>query len=145
MPENKTMEIFAEGLRSCMHERLAPEAVSFFDMLADEAVMEFPYAPANSPNRLVGKAAIRSYMEGVASRLRIDHFAPPVIHPTPTGYVLETRCEGVALQTGKPYNQDYISVITLRDGHIVHYRDYWNPLVTLEAMRADQPTEQERK
>ena len=65
-----------------------------------------------------------------------------MIHPTPDGFVLETSCEGVATHTGKPYNQQYISVITLRDGHIVHYRDYWNPLVVLEAMGAGRSTGQ---
>jgi len=135
------MKLFADGLRFCMGEQLSSDAVSFFDMLADDAVMEFPYAPTNFPRRLDGKAAIQSYMEGVGSRLRIDLFTSPVIHRTATGYVLETRCEGVALQTGKPYLQDYISVITLRDGHIVHYRDYWNPLITLAAFSPDPQTE----
>jgi ketosteroid isomerase-like protein len=36
--------------------------------------------------------------------------------------------------TGAPYNQLYISVVTLRDGRIAHYRDYWNPLVVLTAL-----------
>jgi ketosteroid isomerase-like protein len=142
MAENNTMKLFAEGLRFCMGDRLATEAVSFVDMLADDAIMEFPYALPGSVERLDGKAAIEKYMEEVSGRLQIERFAPPVIHPTPDGFVLETSCEGVATRTGKPYNQQYISVITLRDGHIAHYRDYWNPMVALEAMGAGRSTEQ---
>ena len=137
MAENRTMKLFAEGLRLCMGDRLTAEAVSFVDMLAEDAVMEFPYAPPGSIKRLDGKATIAKYMEEVSGRLQIERFAPPVIHPTPDGF-----CEGVATHTGKPYNQQYISVITLHNGHIVHYRDYWNPLVVLEAMGAGRSTEQ---
>lgn len=144
MSENKTMELFAEGLRSCMQDRLAPEAITFLDMLTDDAVMEFPYSPPGMVRRLEGKSAIQSHVESLGHRIQIQSFAQPVIHETPTGYVLEMSCEGFAPQTGKPYNQDYISVITLRDGHIAHYRDYWNPLVVLEAFTPSQPTEQER-
>jgi ketosteroid isomerase-like protein len=40
--------------------------------------------------------------------------------------------------TGKPYNQRYISVIETREGRIVKYRDYWNPLILLRAMNAQE-------
>ena len=42
MEKNHTMELFAALLRSSMGDQLAPGAVSFTDMLADDAVMEFP-------------------------------------------------------------------------------------------------------
>jgi hypothetical protein len=63
--ENKTMELFAEGLRFCMNDRLALEAVTLFDMPADDTVIEFPFAPAGSTKRLDGKEAIRSYRAGI--------------------------------------------------------------------------------
>ena len=34
--------------------------------------------------------------------------------------------------TGAPYEQSYVSVLTVRDGLIVRYRDYWNPLRSAE-------------
>ena len=39
------------------------------------------------------------------------------------------------MATGEPFEQRYISVIRLRDGYIVHYRDYWNPIAALQTMR----------
>ncbi|TYC52976.1 hypothetical protein FMN50_15435 [Rhodobacterales bacterium] len=48
--------------------------------------------------------------------------------------VFEFSCQGQGIETGKPYDQDYISVVTLRDGRVCHYRDYWNPLVALHAL-----------
>ncbi len=39
------------------------------------------------------------------------------------------------LTTGKPYHQRYISVVQMKDGKIFRFRDYWNPLIVLEAMK----------
>jgi ketosteroid isomerase-like protein len=38
------------------------------------------------------------------------------------------------VRTGVAYDQTYISVVTLRDGRIARYKDYWNPLVALAAL-----------
>jgi ketosteroid isomerase-like protein len=48
--------------------------------------------------------------------------------------IFEFSCSGEGVATGAPYNQLYVSVVTLRDGRIAHYRDYWNPLVVLTAL-----------
>jgi len=48
--------------------------------------------------------------------------------------VFEFTCEGRAVSTGVAYDQTYISVVTLRNGRIARYKDYWNPLVTLAAL-----------
>ena len=134
MAENQTMKLFAELLRSSMGDQLVPEAVSFLDMLAEDAVMEFPFAPPGLPACLDGKAAIRNHVESLGGMLQIGSFSSPTIHRTPSGFVLEFTCLGVGTQTGRAYNQEYVSVITLRDGRIVRYRDYWNPLHVLDAM-----------
>ena len=34
--------------------------------------------------------------------------------------------------TGRPYAQDYVIVLVVKDGLMTLYRDYWNPLVALE-------------
>lgn len=143
MPQDRTMELFAALLRSSMGDQLAPEAVSFTDMLADDAVMEFPYAPPGLPKVLNGKAAIRKHIEALGGMIRVEQFSSPVVHQTPSGFVLEFSCSGVATQTGRPYNQEYVSVITLRDGLIVRYRDYWNPLSVLRAIEPEEVAEEE--
>jgi ketosteroid isomerase-like protein len=45
--------------------------------------------------------------------------------------IIEFRSQGSGQKTRRPYNQRYINVIRIRDGKIVAYRDYWNPLVAL--------------
>jgi hypothetical protein len=41
---------------------------------------------------------------------------------------------GRAVETNKTYNQQYVIVAEARDGKLAHYREYWNPLVSAEAL-----------
>lgn len=135
-PEFDSLPSYSAMLREALSDFLAPGAHSFLQMLADDAVMEFPYAPPGIAGRLEGRAAITAHVNGLGHILTIERMTDLVVYPTtrPGVVVLEFGCLGSGVSTGKPYNQTYISVITLRDGHIVHYRDYWNPLVVLGAM-----------
>ena len=67
---------------------------------------------------------------------RSDSFDNLVVHAsqTPGVFILQMQCVGTAVTTGLPYNQRYISVITVAGGYIVNYLDYWNPLVLAEAL-----------
>lgn len=67
--------------------------------------------------------------------IEIDGFQDLVVHSMESGtFILEFNCTGRGAKTGLPYNQRYISVITLKDGHITRYLDYWNPLILQQAM-----------
>ncbi|WP_329258475.1 nuclear transport factor 2 family protein [Actinoallomurus sp. NBC_01490] len=41
------------------------------------------------------------------------------------------RGVGRLVQTGDPFDMTYIAVVTVEDGRITFYRDYWNPLAVL--------------
>ena len=56
------------------------------------------------------------------------------VHAAGETVIFEFSCAGAGAKTGEPYNQSYISVVTLRDGRIARYRDYWNPLVVVQAL-----------
>ncbi len=126
---------FSALLRGAMDD-LAPDAVTFLQMLSDDAVMEFPFAPKGMTDKLEGRAAIGGHVKGLGDILEIESLtAPVVLRDKERGlWVLEFKAAGKGVQSGNAYNQDYISVITVRDGRIVHYRDYWNPLVVLETL-----------
>ena len=42
--------------------------------------------------------------------------------------VVEFTVEGLLVRTGEPYQSRYITVLTVHDGQIASYRDYWSPL-----------------
>ena len=56
------------------------------------------------------------------------------IHQTtdPETIVVEMRGVGRLVETDAPFDMTYIAVVTVRDGRITSYRDYWNPLAVLE-------------
>jgi uncharacterized protein len=131
------IESFSDMLRKGLGDRLDARADNFVDMVADDVVMEFPYAPPGLVTQLEGKAAIAEHLHNLAGMLAFDRMSEPVVHAStdPDVVVLEFTGHGKGIDTGEPYDQHYISVIRLRDGKIVHYRDYWNPLVALRALR----------
>lgn len=134
-PDVDPLSSFSAMLRVALNDLLDPAATTFMEMMADDAVMEFPYAPPGLTQRLEGRAALAEYISGLVNIIKVESMTLSVIHHTTQPGVLILEFEGAAssVQTGNLYNQIYISVITLRDGYIVHYRDYWNPLVVLEA------------
>jgi uncharacterized protein len=131
-----TVMSFSAMLRQALGTRLATDADNFVEMFAQEGVMEFPFAPPGVTARLVGRPAIAAHLQSLSGDIAFDHMSDPIVHRTHSLdiFVLEFMGFGHGLKTGAPYEQTYISVIELRDGHIIRYRDYWNPLVLLKTL-----------
>jgi uncharacterized protein len=127
---------FSALLRTALEDLLDPTASSFLEMMDVDSVMEFPYAPPGATQRLDGRAALEAHLSGFGEMLKIESMTDLTVHRThqPGVVILEFGCVGKGVKTGEPYNQRYISVITVRNGRIAHYRDYWNPLVVLSAV-----------
>jgi uncharacterized protein len=115
---------------------LEKDMSGWVDLWAEDGVFEFPFAPPGFPRRLDGKAAVRDYIKDYPNHIDLAAFRDVQVHPTvdPDMLIVEMRAEGRIVATGKPYAMPYIYVLTVRDGKIVGYRDYWNPLVALEAL-----------
>jgi len=110
------------------------ESENFLDLFADDAVLEYPFAPEGTPERLEGKAAIARHALRLAPLLEFGEMTLGAVYNSGDTVIFESSCQGRGVEAGVPYNQDYISVITLRGGRIVRYQDYWNPLVLISAM-----------
>ena len=52
----------------------------------------------------------------------------------PHAVIVELQIDCSILTSGKPYNQRYVTFFQLTNGRIQHYREYWSPLITMEAM-----------
>ena len=133
------VQSFSEMLRAALGERLHAGVRSFVDMLAAEAVMEFPYAPEGLPRRLNGRTAIQAHLGHLSSMIAFNRVGGATVHAggDPEMVVLEFEGFGRGVSTGAVYEQRYVSLIRLRHGEIVHYPDYWNPLPVLRALRGD--------
>lgn len=126
--------LFTTMLQSALGDRLAPGALTFDQMFAEDGVFEFPYAPPGLTRSLTGPEAIAEYLGGL--EFEIDRISTPMVRPVSgeDAFVLEFEVHGRHARTNAVYEQRYISVIELRDGRIQLYRDYWNPLAILAAL-----------
>jgi uncharacterized protein len=103
------------------------------NMFHDDGVMEFPYAPAGGHGRLDGKAAIAEYLKPYPERISIRRVKRRAVYYCGDVMVAEFACESTALPTGNDFEMNYVAIVTMQDGKIKHYRDYWNPLVAVQA------------
>ncbi|EKF61674.1 hypothetical protein QWE_00690 [Agrobacterium albertimagni AOL15] len=125
-------------LRQALGEALAPDADTLLEMCAEDVVFEFPYHPPGFTERLEGRAALETYLPTVSKLISIESMT--LKHAFISGEgdtaAIEFSCKGHSPDTGARYDQDYISIIELKNGRISRYRDYWNPLVVLSALES---------
>jgi uncharacterized protein len=127
--QNTIFEVFAAHLAL-----IGTDIQAWSDLLAEDAVVEFPYASAlGASDRFEGKSAIINYMKTAVTHMQNWVFTNVRKYQTSDPNVLfaEFRGEAVFAATGHPYQQDYVARLEIKDGKIVHYREYWNPVVIL--------------
>ncbi|GAA4919866.1 nuclear transport factor 2 family protein [Streptomonospora salina] len=121
----------AELIRHSLRLLLDKDIPAWVGLWYDDGVAEFPFAPEGWPKRLEGKAAVAGYMRAYPDHIDLHDIPDLHIHGTddPATAVVEMRATGRLVQTGDPFEMDYITVVTVEEGRITRFRDYWNPLV----------------
>jgi uncharacterized protein len=107
----------------------------FFDIHADDVVVEYIITVPDYPRRIVGREALaelyadygQSIVQSGSSDVHRYHDAEQSV------VVLEYTIHGTVVSTGAPYLNRFISVITVKDRKIVHWRDYLDPLAVFAA------------
>lgn len=127
MPTPTPAEVLQHGLDLL----LAKDMPGFIGLYADDAVMEFPFAPPGAPRRLDGRQQVHDYLIDYPASIDIHEISDVNLMPTtdPEVLVAEFTARGLMVASGTPYQARYIAVLTIRDGLIRHYRDYWNPML----------------
>ena len=134
MPE--TTANIDETLNRSSDNLTTPKWDALMELLAEDAVMEFPYHLPGFPEKLTGKQQIVPYFSALKDRLLIEQVSILKMHKTidPNVVIVESEAKGKAVQTGLPYEPKYITVLTFRDGLILRWQDYWNPFTVLTAL-----------
>jgi ketosteroid isomerase-like protein len=139
MPQKKShLEAWLETAIDCL---LTNNVDGWVDHWAEEGRIEFPFAPAGYVAKVEGKAAIAEYMSSFPAKFEFRHFDILAAYSDASGQQasVEFTCEGTAIETGRPYNQHYVALLTFdANGKILVYRDFWNPLVAIEAFGGTQ-------
>ena len=123
----------ADLYRHSLRLLLDKDIPAWVGLWAEDGVMEFPFAPPGRPRRLEGKEAVAAYMRPYPDHIDLHDFPEARIHETtdPETIVVEMRGVGRVVATDGPFEMTYVAVVTVRDGLIVSYRDYWDPLAAL--------------
>ncbi|WP_173008522.1 nuclear transport factor 2 family protein [Mycolicibacterium sp. P1-18] len=102
----------------------------------EDVVLEFPYAPAGRPRRVEGKADVEDYLRAIVGQVQFEQITEQRVHQTvdPDTAIVEWSVRGHVTATGAPYEMSYVVVLTLVDGLMATYRDYWDPLTVLNAL-----------
>jgi ketosteroid isomerase-like protein len=117
-----TVEVFRRATELLQ----AGEIDEWLTLFHDDIVLEFPFAPPQAPKRLEGKEALSAHVKGrAARRLAAPRAENLTIHRSvdPTTLTAEMTIRG----EGGP-DRPAIAVVSVHDGLITLYRDYWNPL-----------------
>lgn len=109
--------------RAALDALRAGDIDGFLQIYAEDAVHEFPFAPAGAPQRLDGKPAIAAYMRQLPSRVRIDGFADLRVREVGDELIVEATGRGQR-SNGEPFHVQYVWFITHDHGRVSRFRDY---------------------
>ena len=111
---------------------VAGEGVDFADLFAEDGVLTSPFGLPGQPAELHGREAIRDYFKdrSAARDLLVMEGVEALVRETddPEVVVTEITHHGWSKAAGEPYRHTALGVIRVRDGEIVRYDDYMNPI-----------------
>jgi len=107
----------------------------YFDAVADDAVFEYRYLFPGFPTRIVGRDALMALYSGYGDSTILHSANALIVHRSqkPGVAILEYEVHGKKIRTGKAYDNRFISVVTIEDRKIVHWRDYMDSLAAFTA------------
>lgn len=110
---------------------MVPDTKAWSEMLAEDVVVDFPYAPAlGLPGQIRGRQAMHDHIANSLKTMPDLVFSNLRTYPTTDPDLIWFEVHGSANvpSTGKAYEQDYVVKLRVKDGMIVSYSEYWNPL-----------------
>jgi ketosteroid isomerase-like protein len=108
------------------------------DALADDVVIELPFARPGTPGRFESRAAFLAFAEQSREALPVqfEEFRNVVVHDTvdPEVIIAEYELAGIITTTGQRASAPFVLMLRVHDGKVVHVREYQNPLALAEAL-----------
>ena len=111
------------------------EGDHYFETIADDAVFEFRYDFPGWPRMVSGRDTLMNLYSGYGDNIVLHGADALVVHRSqdPRIVVIEYDVHGKILATGVAYDNRFISVVTIEDRKIVHWRDYMDSLAAFTA------------
>ena len=121
--------VVAEGLAGL------GDGTDFFDIHAEDVVVEYVITVPDYPRRIVGREALAELYANYGDSI-VQSGSSEVYRyydPEKSVVILEYTMHGTVVSTAAPYVNRFVSVVTIADRKIVHWRDYLDPLAVLAA------------
>jgi uncharacterized protein len=110
----------------------------FAEQLADDVVIEAPFAPPGRPKRVEGREQWLAMAAPGRAALpaRFEACRTLAIHDTadPEVIVVEYELAGTVLPTNQPASARFVGVLRVRDGKVVHWREYQDTFTIAHAL-----------
>lgn len=117
----------------------AMDVDALIDWMADDAVMELPFAPGTMPKRYEGRDEILAFQQFARDAFSSFSMAVDAVHETtdPNVVIAEHRSDGVVAANGRPYRNRYVTVFEFdARGKVAVWREYYDAGVVVRAFRA---------
>jgi ketosteroid isomerase-like protein len=127
---NPFFGVVMEGLRGLV------DGDHYFDTFAEEALFESRYHFPGWPLTIRGRANLMASFSGYGKTIELHSGDALVVHRSqdPCVVILEYEVHGRILSNGAPYENRFISVVTIQNRKIVHWRDYMDSLAAWTAL-----------
>lgn len=104
-------------------------AENVLELFHEEAIIEYPYAHSLGTPSSLNKKQYGNYIKGALANMPDIAFSQVKSYTGENDIVwAEFHGEVVIPSTNQLYRQDYVARFTLKNGKIIHYREYWNPM-----------------
>ena len=123
-----------------MCQRWLAQEPDGIDDLADDVVLEAPFAAPGRPRRIEGAANVRAVTAAgrAAFPARFGECRTVAVHDTadPEVIVVEYELGGVVTTTGHRASAPFIGVLRVRDGKVALWREYQDKAAIAQALTA---------
>jgi uncharacterized protein len=123
-------EVVMEGLRGLV------DGEHYFDVFAEDAIFESRYHFPGWPVTIRGRANLMAALSGYGKTIKLHSGDALVVHRSQDSRVviLEYEVHGRILSSGARYDNRLISVVTIANRKIIHWRDYMDSLAAWTAL-----------
>jgi uncharacterized protein len=134
---NPFFKVVLKGLRGLV------DGKHYFDTFAEDALFESRYQFPGWPMSIRGRANLMASLSGYGKTIELHSGDALVVHRSQDRRVviLEYEVHGKILSSGAPYDNRLISVITIENRKIVHWRDYMDSLAAWTALNTPNRSE----
>ena len=108
----------------------------FFELLSEDVIVEYVVSVPGYPRRVQGRRAVADLYRGYGDVMCLHGADQLAVHRDPgtSMVVLEYAVHGRTVRTGRDYDNHFVSVITVKDHQVTHWRDYLDPVAVFRAL-----------